>query len=71
MNRKVTAILILGAMASITIVVNYFDIVFADEDFCYDDAGSGHFCFHVRDKCKHQQKHDDIAETPCYNKDRE
>jgi hypothetical protein len=70
MNRKVSAILILVAMASITILVNSFSIVFADEDFCYDEAGSGHFCFHQRDTCKHEQRHDEIAETPCYNKDR-
>jgi hypothetical protein len=68
MNRKDSAILILVAMASITTLVNSFSIVFADEDFCYDEAGSGHFCFHYT--CKHEQKHDEIAETPCYNKNR-
>lgn len=47
-----------------------FSIALADEDFCYDEAGSGHFCFHQRDSCKYQQKHDEIAETPCYNKNR-
>ena len=70
-NRKVSTILILVAILSITIVVNSFSIVFADEDFCYDESGSGHFCFHQRDTCKHTERHDDIAETPCYNKDRE
>lgn len=71
MNRKVSVIFILVAMVFITIVMNSFSIVFADEDFCYDEAGSGHFCFHQRDTCKHKERHDDIAETPCYNKDRE
>ena len=71
MNRKVSVIFILVAMMFITIVMNSFSIVFADEDFCYDEAGSGHFCFHQRDTCKHKERHDDIAETPCYNKDRE
>ena len=70
MNHRVSAVLILVAMASIIIVLNSFSIVFADEDFCYDEAGSGHFCFHQRDSCKHEQKHDEIAETPCYNKNR-
>ena len=44
--------------------------VFADEDFCYDQAGNGHLCFHQRDTCKHEQSIDQIADTPCYNKDR-
>ena len=69
MNRKVFTVLMLVAILSITIV-NSFSIVFADEDFCYDDAGDGHFCFHQRDSCKYQQKHDGMAETPCYNKNR-
>lgn len=70
MNHRVIAVLILVAMASIIIVSNSLNIVSADEDFCYDEAGSGHFCFHQRDSCKHEQKHDEIAETPCYNKNR-
>jgi hypothetical protein len=70
MNHNVSAFLILVAMASVIIVLNSFSIVFADEDFCYDEAGPGHFCFHQRDSCKHDQSSDQIAETPCYNKDR-
>jgi len=70
MNRKVSAILMLVAMASMAVVVNISNEVFADNDYCYDQAGNGHFCFHQIDTCKHQQGHDDIAETPCYNKDR-
>ena len=70
MNRKVCAIVMLIAMASITIIINTFSIVFADEDFCYDQSGDGHFCFHQRDSCKFHEKHDEIAETPCYNKNR-
>lgn len=58
------------ALISIVLIVNSYSIVFADEDFCYDQAGDGHFCFHQRDTCKHQEGHDNIAETPCYNKDR-
>ncbi len=70
MNLKASTILMLVAILSLTIVVNSISIVFADEDFCYDESGSGHFCFHQRDTCKHEQRHDEIAETPCYNKDR-
>lgn len=62
--------MILVALAAIMIIMDSFSIALADEDFCYDEAGSGHFCFHQRDSCKYQQKHDEIAETPCYNKNR-
>jgi hypothetical protein len=57
-------------MASITVVVN-FNMALADEDFCYDQSGDGHFCFHQRDSCKFHEKHDELAETPCYNKNRQ
>jgi hypothetical protein len=70
MNRQANAILIVIAITSITIVMNSFNTVFADEDFCYDQVGDGHFCFHQRDTCKHEQRHDEIAESPCYNKNR-
>ena len=70
MNRKASAILMLVAIASVTVVVDSFSTVFADEDFCYDQAGNGHLCFHQRDTCKHEQRNDQIADTPCYNKDR-
>ena len=70
LNGRATAIFILIAMACITVVVDFLSTASADEDFCYDQAGDGHFCFHQRDTCKHEQRHDEIAETPCYNKDR-
>ena len=58
MNRKVSAILMLVAMASMAVVVNISNQVFADNDYCYDQAGNGHFCFHQIDTCKHQQGHE-------------
>ena len=42
----------------------------SEKDYCYDLAGSGHFCFETKKDCYHEQKQDGIAETPCYNKDR-
>jgi len=33
-------------------------------------GGSGHFCFETKKDCTHEQKQDNIAETPCYDKDR-
>ena len=41
-----------------------------DKDYCYDQVGDGHFCFDTKQKCRHEEKSDDIAESPCYNKDR-
>jgi len=42
----------------------------SDKDFCYDQVGDDQFCFNTKQKCKHEQKHDGIAESPCYNEDR-
>lgn len=41
-----------------------------DKDYCYDQVGDGHFCFKKENKCEKAQKHDEIAESPCYNRDR-
>ena len=41
-----------------------------DKDYCYDQVGDGHFCFDSKKNCRHDQKSDEIAESPCYNKDR-
>jgi hypothetical protein len=41
-----------------------------DRDYCYDQVGDGHFCFDTKEKCRHEQKSDEVAESPCYNKDR-
>lgn len=34
--------------------------------FCYDQIGDGHHCFEREKKCQQVQKHDQIAESPCY-----
>lgn len=41
-----------------------------DKDYCFDEVGEGHLCFDSKQKCRHEQKQDEIAESPCYNKDR-
>ena len=41
-----------------------------DKDYCYDQVGDGHFCYNTKEKCRHEQKSDEVAESPCYNKDR-
>jgi hypothetical protein len=58
----------------ITTITNlgYLSVVNADrdKDFCYDQVGDGHFCFEKVKRCEKAQKHDEIAESPCYNQDR-
>ena len=71
MNFKVIAPLITVLILSAIISVNSFNIAWSDKDFCYDQVGDGHFCFETKKNCRHEQKQDEIAESPCYNKDRE
>ena len=40
-----------------------------DKDYCYDEVGDGHNCYETKQKCRNELKHD-IAESPCYNRDR-
>jgi hypothetical protein len=40
-----------------------------DKDFCYDQVGDGHLCFDSKKQCERKLNHDDIAESPCYNRD--
>jgi hypothetical protein len=49
--------------------LSYPSSVTADKDYCYDEVGDGHYCFVKEKKCENVQKHDEIAESPCYNKD--
>jgi len=63
----VSAIIIL---AIVTIISSYNTItVNADNDFCYDQVGEGNHCFEKEKRCDKAQRHDEIAESPCYNKD--
>ena len=38
----------------------------ASKSFCYDKVDGSHHCFETEKKCKQVQKHDEIAESPCY-----
>jgi len=38
-------------------------------NYCYDQMGDGHFCFDTEKQCEKKLKNDEIAESPCYNKD--
>lgn len=64
-------------LATITVVlllVSLFNLsclslVNAEKDFCYDQVGDGHRCFERENRCEKVQKHDEIAESPCYYDD--
>jgi hypothetical protein len=48
--------------------VSYLSSVTADKDYCYDQVGDGHYCFVKEKKCEKVEKHNEIAESSCYNK---
>jgi hypothetical protein len=51
-------------LLSLTVAKSLF--VNASKSFCYDGVGGSHHCFETEKKCKQVQKHDEIAESPCY-----
>ena len=59
-------------MIVIFIVANNIPSVisaYRDKDFCYDQVGDGQFCFDKEKQCEKKLKNDNLAESPCYNKD--
>jgi len=74
MKCKIVLSFILSAILVLEMVNISFNIAWSDsdrdKDYCYDQVGDGHFCFDSKQKCRHEQKSDNIAESPCYNKDR-
>jgi hypothetical protein len=44
-------------------------LAYSDKDYCFDQVGDGHPCFDSKQKCRQEQKSDDIAESLCYNED--
>ena len=69
MNHKLFGSLV-TVLTLLVILSVSFPIPWSEKDYCYDLAGSGHFCFETKKDCYNEQKQDGIAETPCYNKDR-
>ena len=39
--------------------------------YCYHRVGDGHVCFETKQKCKAEQKKDEIAGSLCYNQNNE
>jgi len=67
--------LIVLSLIVVTIIVAVTMTLYAwavtDKNYCYDQVGDGHDCFETKQKCKAEQKKDEIAESPCYNQNNE
>jgi hypothetical protein len=51
----------------VTVTMTLYAWADTDKNYCYDQVGDGHGCFETKQKCKGEQKKDEIAESPCYN----
>ena len=71
MNSYVIALLVTILILSVVSPSVTYNIAWSDKKYCYDEVGDGHFCFDTKKECKHKVKHDDEAETPCYNKNKQ
>jgi hypothetical protein len=69
-SRIITPLIAVLILSLITSALTY-NIAWSDKKYCYDQVGEGHFCFETKNTCKHKEKHDDEAETPCYNKNKQ
>ncbi len=72
MKLIIQSIIVIVLVMAITSSLSYLSSVNADKDkdLCYDQVGDGHPCFEKESRCEKVQKHDEIAESPCYNQDR-
>ena len=57
---------LIGVILLLSLTVANSLFVNASKSFCYDHVGGSHNCFETEKKCKQVQKHDEIAESPCY-----
>jgi len=71
METKLIVSLLMVLISTLAIFTSSLIMVWADsdKDYCYDQVGDGHFCLNSKQKCEHEQKDDEIAESPCYNED--
>ena len=63
-------ILLVSLMVFLAYILPSAILADRDKDFCYDQVGDGHLCFDSERQCEKKLKQDDIAESPCYNRDR-
>ena len=57
---------LIGVILLLSLTVANSLFVNASQSFCYDQVDGSHHCFETEKKCKQVQKHDEIAESPCY-----
>jgi hypothetical protein len=67
-NNNFAIITLVFLLVSI-LSLSYLSSVNAVKDFCYDQVGDGRHCFENEKRCDQAQKHDELAESPCYNED--
>ena len=58
--------MLIGVILLLSLTVPNSLFVNASKSFCYGQVGGSHNCFETEKKCKQVQKHDEIAESPCY-----
>ena len=67
-TRVVAPLLTVLILSVVTSSITY-NIGWADKDYCYDQVGDGRNCYETKQKCSIEKKYDDMAESPCYNRD--
>ena len=67
-TRLIAPLVTVLILSVITSAISY-NIAWSDKNYCYDQVGDGEPCFDTKIKCKHEQKLDEEAESPCYNDD--
>jgi hypothetical protein len=61
-----TIIIAFGVFIMLVFIIPNLVTAASNRDFCYDQVGDGQECFQTLQKCKQEQKLDEIAESPCY-----
>ena len=75
MKVRITLSLVVVLVLTLAIINSSYNFALSkpatDKKYCYDQVGEHHLCFDNKEECKHEQKHNDEAETLCYNKNRQ
>jgi len=67
----VLSLIVVTIIVAVTMTLYAWAVTVTVKNYCYDQVGDGHDCFETKQKCKAEQKKDEIAESPCYNQNNE